>query len=346
MMSQTNLKNRQIFILNPLASDKSSAVRGLGRFTKVVISSLNEAKVVSKNELSKLSSKDSLLIFPYINWTTLNLFLKRYTDKQVLFIHDLIPLKYPQYFPKGIKGSFFYKINRFLFNRNIDFVITDTNAVKQEIVSILGFPEEKVFVAYPGVDPVFFKQEFKAKQDFCLYVGDATFNKNLPFMARLVKQAGVKLYLVGKVWESLTSNKLDLSHPEMRSLKEFSELISGSTNFKVVGFVSDLQLRKLYAEARLNILVSLDEGFGYSTLEAGLQRTASLISDIPVFKEVVGDCAVYVNPLDLDSAVSALKDLYYNDNLNSQIAEKIYKRAQRFTVEKFGSQLRQIIKRL
>ncbi len=342
-MTNDVVKQKQIFILNPLAADQGSAVRGLGRFTKVVISSLKEAKVVSKNDLGQLKSDNSILIFPYLNWFSPNFFLKRYVSKQVLFIHDLIPLKYPEAFPKGIKASIFYKINRFLFNKNIDVVITDTFSVKKEIVKILNFPEEKIFVVYPAVDPVFFNQSRLPKDDFCLYVGDATFNKNLPFMAKVVKQADLKLYLVGKVWELLAGNQLDFSHPELSSLKEFSDLIASDSRFKIIGFVDDKQLKDLYRKAKVNLLLSLDEGFGYSTLEAGLQMTPSLISDIPVFREVVKDCALYVDPTDLNSAVLRLKDLYYNDKINTELAEKIYKRAKEFSVENFGNRLREII---
>jgi glycosyltransferase involved in cell wall biosynthesis len=62
------------------------------------------------------------------------------------------------------------------------------------------------------------------------------------------------------------------------------------------GYVSDEQKEALYDRATVLALVSFYEGFGMTLLEAMTHGTAVLASDIPVFHEVCGAGAAYVDP--------------------------------------------------
>jgi glycosyltransferase involved in cell wall biosynthesis len=57
------------------------------------------------------------------------------------------------------------------------------------------------------------------------------------------------------------------------------------------------------------VSASHDEGFGIPLVEAMALGTPLVVSDIPVFREVGGDAAAYVDPDDVHGFVEAVKEL-------------------------------------
>jgi glycosyltransferase involved in cell wall biosynthesis len=57
------------------------------------------------------------------------------------------------------------------------------------------------------------------------------------------------------------------------------------------------------------VAASRDEGFGIPLVEAMAQGTPLVVSDIPVFREVGGDAATYVDPDDVHGFVQAVTEL-------------------------------------
>jgi hypothetical protein len=55
--------------------------------------------------------------------------------------------------------------------------------------------------------------------------------------------------------------------------------------------------------------VSYNEGFGYSPLEATQAGAPCLISDLPVFRWIFGDAALYVDPYDVESIAGGIERL-------------------------------------
>ena len=75
---------------------------------------------------------------------------------------------------------------------------------------------------------------------------------------------------------------------------------------RFAGFVSDAQLAWLYQRADLFLFLSLGEGFGLPTLEARKFGAPILASDIPVFHEILGDQARFVDPRSVVAVASAI----------------------------------------
>ena len=68
-----------------------------------------------------------------------------------------------------------------------------------------------------------------------------------------------------------------------------------SRGFKIIitGYVTDEELESLYSNATMFVLPSHYEGFGMPILEAMQYKLPVILSDIPVFREVAGDSALY-----------------------------------------------------
>jgi glycosyltransferase involved in cell wall biosynthesis len=75
------------------------------------------------------------------------------------------------------------------------------------------------------------------------------------------------------------------------------------------GYLTDSELRWLYRRATGFILPSLLEGFGVPALEAAQFGALPLVSDKGAQREAVGDAAVLVDPLSIDSIAEGLRFL-------------------------------------
>lgn len=73
-----------------------------------------------------------------------------------------------------------------------------------------------------------------------------------------------------------------------------------------LGFTDDAELAWLYAHTDGLLFLSHDEGFGLPTLEALHFGAPVIASDIPVFHEILGELATYVNPVDFDQIAAAI----------------------------------------
>lgn len=79
---------------------------------------------------------------------------------------------------------------------------------------------------------------------------------------------------------------------------------AGSVRF--LGFLDDAELAWLYERALVLVFLSLDEGFGMPTLEALHFGARVVASDLPVFREILGARARFVDPRDVDEAAAAI----------------------------------------
>jgi glycosyltransferase involved in cell wall biosynthesis len=71
--------------------------------------------------------------------------------------------------------------------------------------------------------------------------------------------------------------------------------------------VSDEALERLYRSASCLVAASFDEGFGLPLIEAARMGLPVIARDIPVFREIAGDGALYFDGLSPSELVSAVK---------------------------------------
>ncbi len=361
----------RIYVFDPTVKDPLSQVRGIGRYLQILKENFTPEFTFTSN-LQNITP-DSVLINPFFNFLAPPLLMRKVAKKQVAIIHDLIPLKYPDHFPLGIKGKFNLFLNR-LALKNYDLIVTDSEASKKDITRMLKVESDKIKVIYPTLPKIFqtrldidnckFIENWNLKIDnYCLYVGDATWNKNLINLAKAIKIINVTCMFVGKVfagkreypffatWDARrgdppeTKNAVSSfpTHPWQKELLGFLKEIEGDKRFILKGFVSDQELISLYQQARLNILVSRDEGFGFSYLEAASQSCPSVLSAIPVLQEIAGETASFARPQDSHDIANQISEIYFNSDLRESLGLQAKKRAGSFSREKFKEDWQQAL---
>ncbi|OGM31245.1 hypothetical protein A2630_04450 [Candidatus Woesebacteria bacterium RIFCSPHIGHO2_01_FULL_44_10] len=134
------------------------------------------------------------------------------------------------------------------------------------------------------------------KKPYFLYVGNAYPHKNLQRAAEAALAARQTLFIASS--RNIFTERLEKMIRELRA----------QDYVKLLGFVPDDKLAALYRNAIAFVCPSTYEGFGLPGLEAMAAGTLVLASNIPVFKEIYQDHALYFNPYDFSAIAAAMKD--------------------------------------
>jgi len=86
----------------------------------------------------------------------------------------------------------------------------------------------------------------------------------------------------------------------------------------------------LYSNALCFVYPSLYEGFGLPPLEAQACGSPIVISDIPVFKEIYGDSALYFNPLNPYDIADKIDQVINDENLRNMLIEKGFENSKKY----------------
>jgi glycosyltransferase involved in cell wall biosynthesis len=337
----TTMGDMSVVIYDPTAADAQSKVRGIGRYLQLLRENLPDATFTGAIENS---SGKATFVMPFINFTQPPLLKKRIAKTQIGVIHDLIPLKYPNEFPIGIRG----RLNTFRNKQALkyyDVIVTISESTKADLVRILGIPDKKVVHIYPclsaSLSDTTGTKTASPNTPYFIYVGDATPNKNLVKLALAVQAADVTCYFAGSVFVQAARS----DNPWNKQLNEFLQITKDDPRFVFKGYVSDNDLLGLYKGAIANILISKDEGFGFSFLEAAHCRTPSLLSDIRTFHEVAQESALFTPSADLEQIVTSLKLLSSEKTLRNELATKAYKTSKLYSATKFKNEWEQLFHR-
>jgi len=292
--------------LSPLYS--AHQYRGIGFYTKRLIKAMQpiakkqgiELELVKRIDKLRFLKAD-LIHYPYFSPFSLSLPAKPLAPS-VVTIHDLIPVKYPRHFSVGLRGRWRWQQQKRRLKK-VKAVITDSQAWRQQIADLTGYPLEKVFSIPLAAGKEFrriknqesrIKRKYRLLGEFILYVGDVNWNKNLPGLIRafaefVKKQPQFKLVLVGKAFE-----KKDL--PETSQIRQLIGALSLNDKVIFLGFVSTGDLVIIYNLASAYCQPSLDEGFGLPVLEAMACGCPVVTAKAGSLPEISGDAAVLVNP--------------------------------------------------
>jgi glycosyltransferase involved in cell wall biosynthesis len=237
----------------------------------------------------------------------------------VFTVFDLIHLHVQE--ESGTAKRLYYELHVKPAVRRARAVLTGSQYSRAQIVEWSGVDPDRIVVIGAAAGDAFAPEGVAHEPGFpyLLYVGNHKAHKNL---ARLVQAFGrlretsVRLLLAGHVEPAL----LGIA----RSAGVADRLV-------FLGDVSDERLPALYRGAVALVFPSLYEGFGLPPLEAmacGTPVVTSLTTSLP---EVVGDAAVAVDPLDVDSIASGIERIVDDERLRAELGARGLAHAARFS---------------
>lgn len=346
--------------INDLPLKNSHKYRGIGYYTNQLLESLKEEDSLEIQQFTRLSDiRDADIIhYPWFDLFFHTLPIRRRLPT-IVTIHDVMPLIFPQHYPVGFKGKINFILQRIALS-SCQYIITDSEVSRKDIIKYLKIEEKKVAVIPLATDQKFqvlkdeskllyIKRKYQLPDQFLMYVGDANWIKNLPFLIQGFRQLlkspaldKVKLVLVGGVF---LKNVEDINHPELESLKLINKLIKKyGIEDKIIrpGQIGDEELVIFYNLASLYVQPSLYEGFGLPILQAFACGTPVISSDRGSLIEVGGQAAVYFDPTSLSQFTSLIQELLQNSSLRSKLSKLGFKQVSRFSWKKVADETKLI----
>lgn len=260
----------------------------------------------------------------------------------IQMVHDIAPIRYPQFFSK--KGSLFYNIQLRLALKKARFVVTISKTVLGELLQMDSKPNKDFILLGLHDWALSTKNEAKNKEVFTKYnlppnylimVGTLEPRKNhvtaIKAFSLFIKDYPLyKLVIVGK--KGWFYNEI---------FKTVSDLkLENSVIF--TGYVPEADLASLIDLSIGGIQLSIYEGFGLPIIEFTARGKPVLASNIAVFKEVATDInsVIFVNPSKPEDIKMGMVNLMNNIQVTDQSVIKKY------SWESFAEKLLSIIQNL
>jgi len=215
----------------------------------------------------------------------------------VISMHDMLYWSHPQFMSTPMYTQPVKLMER-LAARNATRVLTISEESRQAILRYLKVPASRVDLvplagtAVPGAD----RSRAGENGPLVLATGNRRPHKNWPSLIRalpLVPEAHrPRVIVTGSHGADPLADVVAET-----GMEEWVELKS---------WVSDEEMRDLYSTATVLAMPSFADGFSLPALEAMMAGLPVMISDIPVYREVVGDVALFIDPNDLQSIADAM----------------------------------------
>jgi glycosyltransferase involved in cell wall biosynthesis len=249
--------------------------------------------------------------------------------KTVVTMHDLIYLRFPQYYKA---------IDRYIYNRKSEYackhsdrIIAISERTRQDIIEYYHIDPEKIEVIYQSCDDSFKQsasivakvevaERYKLPDNFLLIVGTIEPRKNLMLLIKALPSINpdYKLVVIGKQQAYAVLVKQEL---EKLGLSDRVIFLEGLP-------FSDLPL--IYQLATLFVYPSLYEGFGIPIIEALYSGTPVIAATGSCLEEAGGPNSIYVSPHNAEELSTQVNYVLENKTLQTQMIETGLQYVQRF----------------
>lgn len=252
-----------------------------------------------------------------------------YDVKKIGFIYDVGFLEHPEFYRESYYAL---SLQTVAVIRRSDHIITISRSSAKSIRDIYHVPEEKLTVAYLGVEKQFHPtgKKHRGTHPYFLFVGSLKPGKNVPMMLRAFAEF---------IHQSKTAYDFVLAGSDYWLDPGISATINSlgiADRVHSIGFVDDDTLAEYYRGATAFVSVSLIEGFGLPVVEAMASGIPVIGSTAGSFPEVVGDSGILVNPDDEKSLVRAMGDIASDAVLSKRLSQDALKRAKQFSWVEFA----------
>jgi glycosyltransferase involved in cell wall biosynthesis len=211
-------------------------------------------------------------------------------------VHDLVPLHFPERVHLRTYRMHTAKLENAV--RTCDIIFANSRFTASDLHERLSFPRDRIHVAYPGIEPRFEPEGPRAElgAPYVLSVATLEPRKNLDTLVRafrLVRRRRPELVLAVAGTDAPRGTP-ESSRPDGEGVR-------------LLGFVSDDELARLYRGASAFAYPSIYEGFGMPIVEALASRVPVVSSAHPSLDEASGGVAVRADPADAEAFADAIE---------------------------------------
>jgi glycosyltransferase involved in cell wall biosynthesis len=239
-------------------------------------------------------------------------------SRQVATVHDPIPWTEPA---RRRHVRAYLRVQRRRLQRCAA-IITDSAAIRDEVIEVLDLEAARVHAIPIGVDPGFTpdpqpedEQRLRAvgigTAGYVLWVGSLSAHDprkavdTLLEAISLISDTGLRLVMVGR--------------PGLESARVAAAARDRGIELVLPGFVSDADLAAIYRGATVVALPSLHEGFGLPALEALASGAALVTTRGGNLGLLVGEAGRFVAPGDVSELAGALREVATDEPMRQRL---------------------------
>lgn len=265
--------------------------------------------------------------------------------KSVVTIHDLIFLRFPQYYRFIDRKIYTYKFRKACGNS--DRIIAISECTKQDIIRHFHIPAEKIEVIYQGCDISFtqmvtdekkkeVRERYQLPEHFILNVGSIEERKNALSAVKTLPMLPQHIHIV------IVGRRTKYTE----EIERFTKENGLSKRVHIISNVPFNDLPALYQSADIFVYPSRFEGFGIPIIEALYSGVPVVAATGSCLEEAGGPNSIYIHPDDITGMVNAFKRIYTEPELKKDMVEKGLEFAQQFSEIKQAGEIINIYKEL
>lgn len=230
-------------------------------------------------------------------------------------------------------------------------IIAVSNFTKQELLATYkkaddskievvynGYPEKLYRFIEDGDDRRAVLDKYDFQEPFFLYVGRLEKKKNTHTLVEafaIFKDAhpelDMQLVLIGNA---------GYGYDEVKYILEEYNLASSVI---MPGWIPEFDMPAIFSAATAFVFPTLHEGFGIPVIQAMACGVPTLISDIPVLREIAADAALFFDPRSRVDLAEAMNRVASDADLRQNIKAKGLERAAQFSWEKSATETLKIL---
>ncbi len=270
--------------------------------------------------------------------------LKKAGISSIVTVHDLIFLRYPQYYPLLDRTIYKLKLKYAISKSNR--IIAISNQTKHDLIDYFDIQEDRIKVIYQNCDPIFhhrlgdnekagIREKYNLPKRYILNVGTIEERKNLMVVVKALKKLeDTFLVVVGK------------DTPYSYQVKDYVKKNNLTDRVHFLQNVTHRDLPGIYQSAKLFIYPSRFEGFGIPIVEA-------LHSGIPVIgakgsclEEAGGPGSIYIDPDDEMALAIQINAIIESSQKRSTMIQAGYEYLKTFEDEKIAAEIMELYKKV
>lgn len=245
-------------------------------------------------------------------------------SQHIVFMHDAQVHRAPEAYGRFFR--MYYKTLQPIIGRNALRIITPSEFSKSDLIRFKVAPRHKIKVIPNGADHILNIRPDRAilnrhnltPKKFFLAIGSLAPHKNLEMLLRAV--------------QARVSDDTVLVIAGGGDRKVFAPLgVNPSQAIRMVGRVSDAELRALYDNATALLFPSTSEGFGLPPAEAMMCGCPVVSTNAAAVPEVCGSATISLDPLDQDGWTGAMEALATKNCLRQSLIKKGHRQVAQFT---------------
>lgn len=269
-------------------------------------------------------------VFPnYRNWPLFH-------SKNVTYIHDMTFVRYPEFVRQSNLEYIERNIKTWL--KRADKIAVVSRFSKDEIDYFFPESKDKTFVVYNGIDTSLFSPSDRV-EDSLFRSLNVVPHKYLLFLSNLEPRKNItRLLEAFNLYKTKNNDKetklllvggMDWNNDSIvEKIKEINQ--EEISIIRPKRFIEDKEIPILINNSIGLVAPSLYEGFGIAPLQALSCGKNVVVSDLGVFREVVGNFGIFVNPADVESIEKGIEKLI---NLKDTKNIKGLEQSKKFTWE-------------